>query len=81
VTIENLPPLSAFGVEIGQISHAFLIYEALLYAQRINELQAVQPLVSASVNTSSAQTTLETLLQAVLAARSRTPKAPGNRAC
>jgi len=69
IAIQDLPPLSAYGTQPGQISHAFLIFEALLHARRLNEFQAAQQLVGASVNTLSAQTTMQDLLSASILAR------------
>jgi len=40
-TIQDLPPLSAYGVSAGQISHDFLIFEQLLLAHSMNEMSAV----------------------------------------
>ena len=64
LTIQDLPPLSTYGTQLGQISHAFLIFEAMLHARRLNEFQAAQQLVGTSVNTSSAQTVMQDLINA-----------------
>lgn len=69
VAIQDLPLLSAYGTQLGQISDAFLVFEALLHAQRLNEFQAAQQLVGTSVNTLSAQTTMGDLLDASILAR------------
>ena len=69
LAIQDLPPLSAYGTQLGQISDGFLVFEALLHAERLNEFQAAQQLVGASVDTSSAQTTMEDLLSAPILAR------------
>jgi len=68
LAIQDLPSLSTFGTQPGQITHAFLIYEAMLQARRINELQAIQPLVN-DVNTSNAQDTLINLQRAATMTR------------
>jgi hypothetical protein len=68
LTIQDLPSLSTFGTQPGQITHAFLVYEAMLHARRINELQAIQPLVG-GVDTSDAQSTLISLQRAATMTR------------
>jgi uncharacterized protein (TIGR03437 family) len=69
VSIQDLPPLSTYGTEPGQISHAFLTFEALMHARRLNELQSAQLLVGRAVDTSGAQATVTSLLQAAILAR------------
>jgi uncharacterized protein (TIGR03437 family) len=69
IAIQDLPLLSTYGTQLGQISDAFLIFEALLHAERLNEFQAAQLLVGGSVNTLSAQTTMQDLLSASILAR------------
>jgi hypothetical protein len=69
LTIQNLPALSTYGTELGQISHSFLIFEAMLHARRLNEFQAAQQLVGTSVNTASAQTVMQDLINASNLAR------------
>jgi hypothetical protein len=69
VTIQDLPSQAAFGTSIGQMSHAFLNYEALMLAQAINELQAFHGLPGNTVNVASSVASLQTLLTAVLGAR------------
>ncbi len=69
LTIQNLPALSTYGTELGQISHSFLIFEAMLHARRLNEFQAAQQLVGTSVHTASAQTVMQDLVNASNLAR------------
>jgi uncharacterized protein (TIGR03437 family) len=69
LVIQDLPPLSSYGTQLGQISQSFLIFEALLHAARLNEFQAAQQLVGAGVDTSSAQTAMQNLLSASIWAR------------
>jgi len=69
LNIQNLPPLSSYGTQPGEISHAFLIYEAMLIADRRGLLQAVQ-LLEPSIDTSTTQSHLTTLLEKSLGARS-----------
>jgi hypothetical protein len=70
INIQNLPSVSSYGTELGQISHSVLIFEAMLLGRRLNELQAFQVLPGNSVDTTAAQSTLQTLLNAVIKARS-----------
>jgi uncharacterized protein (TIGR03437 family) len=70
MTIQTLPPLSSYGTQLGQISHDFLVFEALLHARRIDEMQALQPLLNGKVDTSAAQATLQSLLAAAISSRS-----------
>lgn len=70
VDIQDLPPLSSYGTQLGQISHAFLNFDAMMLAHQINELQAFQGLPGNSVDTSASQATLQKLLQSVIEARS-----------
>ncbi|MBV8464584.1 MAG: hypothetical protein JO218_01450 [Burkholderiales bacterium] len=42
LAIQKLPSNTDFGTSLGQISHAYLNYESMLLAARINELQALQ---------------------------------------
>jgi hypothetical protein len=69
INIQDLPPLSTYGTQLGQISHAFLIYEAMLHARRLNDLQSAQLLLDGSIDTTSAQTTLTTLRNGAIEAR------------
>jgi uncharacterized protein (TIGR03437 family) len=69
-TIQDLPPVSAYGTTPGQITHAMLVFEAILIGQRLNQLQSFQLLSGNSVDTTQAQNTLNTLLNAVIQARS-----------
>ncbi|CEF49260.1 unnamed protein product [uncultured bacterium] len=68
--IQNLPTLDAYGTQLGEISHAVLVYEATLLGRRLNELQAFQILPGNTVDTSQAQATLKSRLSAVIKARS-----------
>jgi hypothetical protein len=68
--IQNLPTLATYGTQLGEISHAVLVYEATLLGRRLNELQAFQILPGNTVDTSQAQATLSTRLNAVIQARS-----------
>jgi hypothetical protein len=68
--IQDLPPLSSYGTKLGDISHAFLVYSAMLTSRRIDELQAYQALPGNTIDTLQAQESLQVLLQGVIKARS-----------
>jgi hypothetical protein len=70
LNIQDLPPVSAYGTQLGDISHTFLDFEAMMLARKINEFQAYQMLPGNTVDTSQAQSTLNTLLNDVIKARS-----------
>jgi hypothetical protein len=62
------PPTDAsLGLPVGELSHAFLVYQALLLSQKLNELQAEQALLG--VDTSQQVAQVSYLLQATLEAR------------
>jgi len=69
LSIQDLPALSTYGTQLGQISHAFLVFETLLHAKRLNQLQAAQQLLGTSIDTSTAQATAQTLIQGSVLAR------------
>jgi len=70
INILDVPPLSTYGTTLGTISHAVLVFDAMLIGQRINQLQAFQSLPANTIDTSDAQTSLKTLLNAVIQERS-----------
>ncbi len=65
--IQDLPPLSTYGTQPGEISHAFLVFNALLLGRELSQLQAAQLLFG--IDTSQAQSAVATLLKATLLAR------------
>ncbi len=69
VGIQDLPSVSSYGLQPGDATHAMLVFDALLLARRINQLQAFQNLPGNTVDTTAAQTTLQTLLTATIEAR------------
>lgn len=69
LNIQDMPPLSTYGLQLGQISHSFLVFEATLIANRLGELQAVEPLLNGTPDTILAQFTLTNLMQAAIFAR------------
>jgi hypothetical protein len=68
--IQDLPPLSAYGTQLGEISRAVLNFDAMLLSRRINQLQALQALSTNTVDTTMAQSTLNTMLNVAIMARS-----------
>lgn len=70
VDIVDLPSVASYGATPGQISHAALIFEAMVIGQRINDLQAVQALPGNTVDTTQAQSALTQMLPPMLNARS-----------
>ncbi len=69
LNIQDLPPVSSYGLQPGEATHAILVFDALLLARRINQLQAFQNLPGNTVDTTTAQSTLQTLLTATIEAR------------
>jgi hypothetical protein len=41
-TIQDLPPISSYGTSLGQITHAFMIFENLMLGHSLNEMQTMQ---------------------------------------
>ncbi len=70
VNIQQLPPLSTYGTQLGQISDAVLVMDAMLLGRKIGQLQAFQALPGNTIETSQAQATLNALLSATIQARS-----------
>ena len=66
--IQNLPTLDSYGTQLGEISHALLVMNAILQGQRLNQLQAAQLLFN-SVDTTPAQAIVSTLLGSTILAR------------
>jgi hypothetical protein len=70
INIQQLPPISTYGTQLGQISHAVLVMDAMLVGRKIGQLRAFQALPGNTVDTSKAQATLSALLTAIIQARS-----------
>jgi FG-GAP-like repeat len=70
LSIQDLPPLSAYNVQPGQVSHAMFQLQATLIGRRLNEFQALQAATGNIVDTSSAQAHLSALFNATIQARS-----------
>jgi len=70
LSVQDLPPVSSYGTQLGEITHAVLVFDTLLLGRRINELQAFQALPGNTVDTSGALATLNALLNATIQARS-----------
>lgn len=57
--ITALPTASSYGLSRGQITHAFLLYEQMLLAHQLNDMQTVQQAIpSGKVNPARAISTL-----------------------
>jgi uncharacterized protein (TIGR03437 family) len=69
INIQSFPTVADYNAQPGDISSAVLVFDAMLLARRINELQAFQSAPGNTVDTSTAQATLTTLLNAVVQAR------------
>jgi hypothetical protein len=69
LNIQDLPAVSSYGTQLGDISHAVLVMNAILLGRQINQLQAFQLLPQNTVDTSQAQATLSSSLNAVIQAR------------
>ena len=70
VNVQDLPSVGSYGATPGQISHAALVFEAMVIGQRINQLQAFQALPGNTVDTTQAQSVLAQLLISIIQARS-----------
>ena len=70
ITIQDLPSVQSYGTSLGQISRAFVEYEAMNIARRINELQAFQGLPGNTVDMSQEISNLQSMLLAVIESRS-----------
>ena len=80
LSIQNLPSVSSYGVQPGQISHAFLVFAAMLHARRLNEFQAAQQLVGSKVSTSVGQSAMQDMITAANQARSDVDSIAANSA-
>jgi hypothetical protein len=69
LAIQDLPHISSYGTQLGDISEAFMDFQEMEIARRINELQAYQALPGNTANTSQAQTTLQAFLNAFIQSR------------
>lgn len=69
ITIQQLPSSASYGLNLGDISHAFLQYQALEIGRRINELQLFQYLPNNKVDTLAVQANLKQQLQDVIKVR------------
>lgn len=69
ITIQDLPSVISYGTKLGEISHAFFVYEAMLISRRINEFQAYQSAPGNKVATAQTQESLKSLLDGVIRAR------------
>src|ERR1017187_3789384 len=69
INILDLPRLTDYGVQLGNISHSFLNYAAVSLAHRINELQACVGLPGNTVDASQSLTNLSSLMLSTIQAR------------
>jgi hypothetical protein len=67
--IQDLPSVSSYGTQNGQITHAFLTYAEMRAARRLGEFQAFAELPGNTIDTSQAQATLQTHLADLIQAR------------
>jgi hypothetical protein len=70
LTINDLPPVNSYGVKPGEISHAMLVFQAMQIGRRLNAYQAFQGAVGNTVDSSTSQTALSSLLMKTIEARS-----------
>jgi hypothetical protein len=70
IQVQDLPSVSSYGVNPGDISRAYLNLESMVIARRINEFQAAQDSPKNTVDTTAAQSQLSSLLTAQIASRS-----------
>lgn len=70
LSIQDLPSVSSYGVQPGQISHAMLVFQAIQMTRRLNAYQAFQVAPGNTVDTTQAQLSLTTLLTSTIEARS-----------
>ncbi len=68
INILNLPPISAYGTKLGQITHSFYIFQAITLGRQLNELEAAR-LLYPGVDTSASRASLSNRLHGVILAR------------
>jgi hypothetical protein len=68
INIQNLPPISTYGTQLGQITRSHLVFQEILLARQLNQLEAAQLLIT-NVDTSQARSTVINLLQSAILAR------------
>jgi hypothetical protein len=69
LTIEDLPPVASYGVQPGQLTHAFVVFDALVIGENLNILMAAQPLIPPNSALQQAQSGLTGLLPVTIKAR------------
>jgi hypothetical protein len=47
-TIQDLPPLSTYGTQVGQITHAVVIFEQILLGENLDEMQTLNIAMAAN---------------------------------
>jgi hypothetical protein len=69
VNVQDLPSVASYGMKPGDISRAFLNYQAMAMAQRINELQTLAGLPGNTVDVSKVVSNHRTMLSNIVKAR------------
>ena len=69
VNVQDLPSVASYGTNPGDISRAFMNYQAMALAQRINELQALAALPGNTVDVSQQVSNFQTMLLNIISAR------------
>jgi hypothetical protein len=69
LTIQELPTVASYGTQLGEISHAFINFEAITLGRQINELQAFQLLPGNKVDTAASMTSLNNLMLSTIKSR------------
>ena len=62
INIQDLPSVSSFGVQPGQITSVALDLNAMILARRLNEFQAFQLVAGKVIDTARVQAVLKSLL-------------------
>jgi hypothetical protein len=77
--ISDLPPVTSYGLALGDISHAYLNYLALRIARLINEVQAINLATGNTVDVSAEMRMLQTWLEQTVKARADVDQVSFNR--
>ena len=69
LAIQDLPSLASLGTQLGEVSHAYMIFSTLLTQQRITDLEYVEAVTGGQLDTSAARQFLENIRTASILAR------------
>jgi hypothetical protein len=69
LSIQDIPQLSDYGTNMGDISRAFYNYQAIVLGRMLNSLQAIQAMPGNKVDTTTAQANVSQQLRNVIKAR------------